>query len=170
MVPGTSLDEVEIGFEEESGTLDYNATLDSYGEDQSIQYLVFNEKDPTYNQIISSWIDKAIDDLRQLKKLSDNWDSYGSPKISIEVIQIAEDFLRNLEYEPLDPPFVVPVSGGSLQLEWQKGNRELEIEFINSSTINYLKVVNDQPLDEGNYYIKNNKKTFSLIRWLIYPK
>ena len=36
MVPGMSLDEVEISFEEESGILDYNATIESYGENQGI--------------------------------------------------------------------------------------------------------------------------------------
>ncbi len=170
MVASTSLGEVEIDFEDESGVLDYNATLESYGEVQSIKYHVPNDRDTTtsHNQIILTWIDKAIDDLMQLKKLPDNWDSYGSPKISIEFIKIAVDFLRNLEYEPLSPPFVVPVSGGSIQLEWQKDNRELEVEFLNTTTLNYLKVVNDHPIDEGIFDIENNKKTFSLIRWLIY--
>jgi hypothetical protein len=120
--------------------------------------------DPDENT--APWLIKATDDLDQIMNLPDNWDSYKSPSISFRLLMNAKNFLSSLEFENVSPPRVVPVSGGGIQFEWQYGNRELEVEFVEESFVGYLKVVNDQPTGEGQFSISDYDSGRLLIKWL----
>ena len=126
---------------------------------------------PTYesDQLVSAidpkWVAKAKYDLDRIMKLPDNWDSYGSPSIPEVLYKNAENFLRSLEVEDIEAPFVAPVSGGGIQFEWQNKTRELEIEFVQSNVFGYLKIIGDEPVDEGEFPIQNYDSARLLIKW-----
>jgi len=126
---------------------------------------------PTYesDQLVSAidpkWLAKAKYDLYRIMKLPDNWDSYGSPSIPEVLYKNAENFLRCLEVEDIEAPFVAPVSGGGIQFEWQNKTRELEIEFVQSNVFGYLKIIGDEPFDEGQFPIQNYDSARLLIKW-----
>lgn len=110
-------------------------------------------------------IEKAIGDLDELSKLPVGWDSYGSPKISNDLIMAAKSFLYLLEFEFIAPR-IVPISGGGIQLEWQIGERELELEFTNSENIGYLKVYNGEPIEESQFNRNDFNTGRNTIQWL----
>ena len=113
----------------------------------------------------TSLIEKAVDDLDALSTLPVGWDSYGSPKISDDLIMAAKRFLYQLEFEFIAPR-VVPISGGGIQLEWQIGERELELEFIDSENIGYLKVCNEEPMEESQFNRNDFNAGRNTIQWL----
>lgn len=113
-----------------------------------------------------TWVAKAKDYLVQLAQLTENWDSYGSPALSPELLKNARDFLDSIEFENIPSPFIAPVPGGGVQFEWLNEYRELEIEFTVQSTIGYLKIVDDESVEEGEIPLNNRASARELIRWL----
>ncbi|MGB2806225.1 MAG: hypothetical protein WBC22_00675 [Sedimentisphaerales bacterium] len=163
------------------GTISGTALLDSIREtiqawtgstSSDIQSWTQLKTNPTYesDQLVSAidpkWLAKAKYDLDRIMKLPDNWDSYGSPSIPEVLYKNAKDFLISLEVEDIEPPFVVPVSGGGIQFEWQNMARELEIEFVQSNVFGYLKIIDDEPVDEGQFSFKDYNSARQLIKWL----
>ncbi|MCF7954683.1 MAG: hypothetical protein K9M75_02665 [Phycisphaerae bacterium] len=124
--------------------------------------------DSTMDSIYTSifLFDRVVGDIDELAKLPRNWDSYGSPEIPKDIIITAKRFINLLEYTPIEPPHVVPISGGGMQFEWQIGERELEIEFVDSENISYLKVNNEEPIDESQIKSSDVIAIQGLIRWL----
>ncbi len=112
-----------------------------------------------------AWLIKAKYDLDRIMALPENWDSYGSPSIPEVLYKNAENFLRSLEVEDIEPPFVAPVSGGGIQFEWQNKARELEIEFVQSNVFGYLKIIGDEPIDEGQFSVQDYNSARLLIKW-----
>jgi hypothetical protein len=113
-----------------------------------------------------TWLAKAKDDLKQLAQLKEDWDSYGSPPLSPELLKNAEEFLNNIEFENIPSPFIAPIPGGGVQFEWFKEGRELEVEFTDRFIIGYLKIVDDESVDEGEITLNNRASARELIRWL----
>ena len=136
--------------------------------DQPYSYPVIYEGDSTTNSFYTatSLFEKAIDDLDELSELPVGWDSYGSDKISSDLIIAAKIFLDQLEYEFIDAPRVVPISGGGIQFEWEMNERELELEFIDPDNIACLKVLNDEPIEESQFNINDFNASRSVIQWL----
>lgn len=112
-----------------------------------------------------AWLIKAKYDLDRIMALPENWDSYGSPSIPEVLYKNAENFLRSLEVEDIQPPFVAPVSGGGIQFEWQNKTRELEIEFVQPNVFGYLKIIGDEPVDEGQFSVQDYDSARLLIKW-----
>jgi hypothetical protein len=72
--------------------------------------------------------------LKELSELEENWDSYGALPISKDVIQFVGRIMDLLEAEP----FICPLNDGGIQIEWELGDRFIELEispnFKNAST------------------------------------
>jgi len=154
-----------------SGPLTQGATLSDISmPEEEPSYRVEYVADSTTDSIyaVTSLIEKAIDDLDALSKLPIDWDSYGSPKISNDLIKAAKNFLNQLEFEFefIAAPRVVPISGGGIQFEWQMGERELELEFIDSDNIGYLKVCKEEPIEENQFNRNDFNAGRNLIQWL----
>ena len=162
------------------GTLSDTALLDSFkqiieawGEQASPYRHPWPQfkTDPTYEseQIVIAidpkWLAKAKYDLDRIMSLPENWDNYGSPSIPEVLYENAENFLRSLEIEDIEPPFVAPVSGGGIQFEWQNKARELEIEFVRANVFGYLKIIGDEPVDEGQFSVQDYNSARLLIEW-----
>jgi hypothetical protein len=80
-------------------------------------------------------IQSALDSLRAL---APNWDGYGAPTIDSAVIDAAKAFVAKLPADLVFPPCVVRMANGTLQLEWHRGPKSLELEFESPSSIRYL--------------------------------
>jgi hypothetical protein len=105
--------------------------------------------------------------IGELMRLPDDWDTYGSPRIQQPAAQKAVQVLSAAAaLEHLPTPQIVPVSGGGLQIEWTSGNRELEIEILPDSSIEYLIAEADQtyeapiPAEHAHLFVQ------SLVHWL----
>jgi hypothetical protein len=104
--------------------------------------------------------------IGELKRLPDDWDSYGSPRIQQLAAQRAVQVLSAAAIEGVRPPQIVPVSGGGLQIEWTSANRELEIEILPDGSIEYLIVEAEQtyegpmPAEHADLFVQG------LVRWL----
>jgi len=95
----------------------------------------------------------ALRTISDLRRLDDNWDTYGSPRIQHAAVERAVQVLRAADREDPPPPRVVPVSGGGLQIGWAAGARELEIEMLPDGSIEFLRAegneVAEAPLPPG---------------------
>ena len=85
------------------------------------------------------WLTDVLPRLEELATLEENWDSYGSPPPPLELmsdalalVQRAERLLgyRRRQETAIPTPSIVPLSGGGVQIEWQRPVKELELEFF----------------------------------------
>lgn len=95
------------------------------------------------------WQVEAVKKIFSFQSLVKNWDSYGSEPIAQGAISLAMDLINHVGFGNVPAPRVIPVSGGGIQLEWVKGNRELEVEVHPNGTIEYLSAYNGEPTGEA---------------------
>jgi len=99
-------------------------------------------------------------------RLSDNWNSYGSIPPTRTVLHIAKvllfDLLDDREMPVLD---ISPIHDGGIQIEWHKGIREFELEVFPDGHFEFLKIENDEHLEEGPASLS---KVNSLISWVLH--
>lgn len=74
------------------------------------------------------WLGKTLPGVIRLTDLTHGRDSYGSPPINMLALRGAARLLAHLAQDAPVQPTIVPVPGGGIQLEWQVGQRGLEIE------------------------------------------
>jgi len=123
---------------------------------------------------ISKWQKDVLIRLLELIRLPKNWDSYGSEPPRQSVANLTWIILGTLELEHLPTPFIAPVSGGGLQIEWQIGNRGLELEILIDGLVNYLKTEGAESIEEGQLeFVEEGQLEIAkvsvqhLISWLI---
>lgn len=93
----------------------------------------------------------AITVINDITKLKENWDSYGAERISVTTALRAINFLYeslrafNNRGITLPSPFTVPCPDGTIQFEWEKENKELEIVIPHNieDKINFLQIKGD---------------------------
>lgn len=109
-------------------------------------------------------MEQAIERLRELSQLPDNWDGYGSPKITQEAKQSVMGLLACMRSYAIPSIRLDPVSGGGVQFEWEIGLRALEIEVLPDGSVEYL-VAEGQNMKEDAL---NNPATLPLLlQWLM---
>jgi hypothetical protein len=114
----------------------------------------------------AGFVDGMVAALDSLRALTPNWDGYGGAAINPAVIDAAKSFIVKLADERAPRPRVVPMSDGTLQLEWHAGAKSLELEFESPSTIRYLKWHPDRRIEEENSFpISDIQTAVRLIRW-----
>ncbi len=111
---------------------------------------------------------RALSQLNAIAQLADDWDSYGSPRLSEELYSSAKKLVDLIQDAFVSQaPDVVPVSGGGVQFEWQYGGCELEIEFSSPFEVAYLKVFEDESMEEGVFSIEEMEtEVRKLLSWL----
>lgn len=138
--------------------------------DQTKQVHVIQVSDTSVSKYDFELMGKSeiLKQLNIINNLPDNWDSYGSPKLERGLFVNARQFVRFLDSLFIDSaPDVVPISGGGVQFEWQYGGRELEIEFSTNSIIEYLKVDEDENMEENLFSIEQMTDEIpKLFSWL----
>lgn len=65
--------------------------------------------------------------FKELLELPENWDTYGAPRISIDVLVPVAKILWNLGRMRMTPE-LYPVNHGGVQLEWRSNLAEIELE------------------------------------------
>lgn len=124
---------------------------------------------PQRRIITISPLDFIKNDLRRLAALEHNWDTYGAPPINADILASVERFVTSL-YAVIDfpKPTVVPCSNGGVQLEWNRDNKTLELEFESPDTVHYLRW---QPADgiedEDLCPVSNTCHLVRLVKWFI---
>jgi len=85
--------------------------------------------------IIRERYDQLFNRVGQLIALPKNWDSYGGNAISEDCVSRAIKILKHLVEVrdrtgiSLPVPFVAPLSSGGIQIEWEEGERYLELSL-----------------------------------------
>ena len=77
--------------------------------------------------------------LDTLSKLPAGWNGYGADPIDPAIIAVARRFLADLSLDAVGHPQILPMTRGRLQLEWNRGDRSLELEFEDIESIHFLK-------------------------------
>lgn len=95
----------------------------------------------------------VIDSLKTIfgfKQLTQNWDSYGSPPPTRESINSASGIIKSVStHEELSYPHIMAVSGGGIQISWEKNNRELDLVILHSGEVEFLQSEGDDVIGEG---------------------
>jgi hypothetical protein len=114
------------------------------------------------------FVDEVHTALDSLGTLAPNWDGYGAPAIDPAVIEAAKSFITKLPEDLVSRPHVVPMSNGTLQLEWHDGPKSLELEFESPSSIRYLQWHPEQGVEgEDSFPVTNVETAVDLIRWFL---
>ncbi len=107
-------------------------------------------------------------DIDALDRLQPNWDGYGAPAIDPQVLAAAKQFVTGLPDNLASRPHVVPLSNGTLQLEWHAGPKTLELEFESARSIRFLQW--DPPTgveQEDSISVRDTERAIDLIHWFM---
>ena len=117
---------------------------------------------------MNEWQIVATKKILGLKSLGTNWDSYGSPPVTNLAVNSALHLVKYAGIGNSPTPRVIPVSGGGIQLEWESGARELEIEIQANGVIMYLPVHDGEPAEicdlDPRAFTREVKQ---LLSWLV---
>lgn len=116
---------------------------------------------------LSSWQIAAVIGILKAANLPDDWDGYGSPPPLQSVVNASIRLLIGVNFDDLPNPYVIPVSGGGLQIEWSVAQRELELEILPDGSVEFLKAERGQPLEEGKLVPVSSSAIQPLLAWLI---
>lgn len=122
-----------------------------------------------YVRDLNEWQVDAVKKILSFQPLTltPNWDSYGSEPMNQRAIDVALNLVHDVGFRNIPAPRVIPVSGGGIQLEWVKENRELEVEIHPDGTIAYLVVHNGEPTSEDEIEPREVLlQTERLLSWL----
>jgi len=119
----------------------------------------------------NEWIEKVLRLLHRVAELPYNWDGEGSPRPDPGIVSAVKGLLDRLQDSRLGAipvAFVCPVGGGGIQLEWSSSGKHLEIEFMDVSTIVFLKeelTPQGESMASGEYPLANVESTRQLLDW-----
>ena len=106
-----------------------------------------------------------IDQILGFRALPQNWDSYGSRPIDDRATACSLVLLIQAELHEAHAPFVSPVPGGGVQLEWQFGRRALEFEALPDGSAQFLRV-DGETMSEGPLDPSDQTQVRTHIQWL----
>ncbi len=111
-------------------------------------------------------LQQMFDKLAALASLPENWDGYGSLPLQPLAKKTASNLLRMIFLHGLPIPHFVPVSGGGIQMEWQKNKREMELEVLPNGEILFLVVDQTGRMQEGSLPHSLSPTMQALAAWL----
>jgi len=87
-----------------------------------------------------SWHRWAVDELDQLKLLSEGWDGDQAPRPDRFMVASACGFVDYLAQHlaGLPAPYIALSPNSTVIFTWSQGERTLDVEFRNSDTVNYF--------------------------------
>lgn len=116
--------------------------------------------------IFGAWAIEPIRTALELATLEAGWDAEGSPPPTREAVRVAINIITviaELDIHDLPGPRIVPVPGGGVQLEWQLGDRYLEIEVAPDGSAGYLAVSDTGEEDEQEFPVWAPRQVKDLI-------
>ena len=117
--------------------------------------------------LLSQWQVQAVKMVLQTANLLENWDTYGSAAPTPAAVDTAMALIMQIDLEDIPVPYVVPVPGGGIQLEWIMNQRELELEVLPDGSVEFLKTESGQPTQEGPLARASPPEIASLVAWLV---
>jgi len=120
----------------------------------------------------SSWFYEAVNAISALERLSDNWDGYGSPRISPMALLKATQLVSGMSSDCLPLPEICPAPGGGVGIHWTLGARELEFTIYPNGAIRFLKVLGElrtgaETLEDGTLLGTGSTDVRPFVRWLV---
>lgn len=110
---------------------------------------------------------EALRSILSLGKLSENWDSYGSQPPNQNSIDLACRLIDGTEEENFCPPKPIPVSGGAIQLIWERGPNSLEIIVTSDGFLEILSSEGEEIVLEKEYKANDLALAQSLLsNWM----
>lgn len=109
----------------------------------------------------------VLQSLDELSAFKANWDGYGAAPLSSGNLDAAKRFVESL-FDNAPTPKVVPMTRGRVQLEWHRGNRSLELEFENPTTVHFLQWDSDRGLEtEDTVPARQAGFLMGLVNWFM---
>src|SRR5437660_11024519 len=104
---------------------------------------VLSSANGTMTQLVrgATWEAEAYRRALALKDLPDNWDRPRSGKPTVPAVNATLTFIEHvaaLDLVGLGAPFVAPMSHGGVQLEWEHGQRQLDVELLPDGTARFV--------------------------------
>lgn len=94
------------------------------------------------------WLLQTRQALDALLELPDGWDSYGAKRIDKERVKATLGLLLGILRDDTPPPSCVPVSDGSVQIEWHTAGVDLEVSVLPGEVIE----VSFEDLQTGQFW------------------
>lgn len=85
-----------------------------------------------------AWQAPALNSICRFLEMDEGWDSYGAKAIGKHTAMFTLEFMQQLMQPETPPPNIVPTSVGGIQLEWNKGNIDLEVHVRAPYEIEFL--------------------------------
>mgnify|MGYP001374707901 CR=1 FL=1 len=104
--------------------------------------------------------------LVSLPSLTPNWDGYGSPQITDIAINGAAYILNTTQVARLPQPYIGPVTGGGVQIEWHLPERAVELEVCPDGSVGYITIEGDEYSDDMYLPSYLDSRVFGLLNWL----
>ncbi|QDU47607.1 hypothetical protein Mal52_61420 [Symmachiella dynata] len=105
--------------------------------------LVFARRD-----FVADWLQDRLIALDQLRKLEENWDSYGARSVDLTSIAIAAAIIKLLaEVIGICRPNIAASPAGNVGLswEWEDCSRELDVEILPDISFRYSYLDEENP-------------------------
>lgn len=115
---------------------------------------------------LCSWQVDALHKLATFELLPPNWDSYGSPRPSDNVLDFTRSLIAGITVTSVPAPRIIPISGGGIQLYWEKGTHEIDLKVHSDLTSSALVVENGEILAETPIQSLSASMINALLSWL----
>jgi hypothetical protein len=130
-----------------------------------IEHTQLGQSIPLYKE----WQARAIKAALDLVSIPETWERSGQVRPTPGAIERALEMIRlagNLDLDDLREPFVLPLAGGGVQLEWEQADRRVEIELWNDGTLGYLQLEGGEQIPEGEGDLWPISQVKGLLGWL----
>jgi len=108
----------------------------------------------------------VVEQLNDLRRLRFGWDGYRGAPISKEIITAAIAMINALDDHIAPRPRVVPTTSGGLQLEWNRPDRALELEFEKRDMVHYLRWEPAALIEDEDFTPPTDmERIHELIKW-----
>ncbi|CAN5570107.1 hypothetical protein BH11PLA2_BH11PLA2_36230 [soil metagenome] len=116
--------------------------------------------------IEKAWVRVAIAKLEKIGRLKHDWDSYGGSPLDKKTQDSTYKLIMSIDDQELPNPHMELGSDGSVQMEWQKDNKELDFGIHGDSTVEFIKSYDDQIIETGSTGITIGDGVRPLTEWL----
>ncbi len=114
--------------------------------------------------ISQKWRDQAFEEIKTLDLLPPATDEWTPRKPTYAAVAQARTLLNTTDEAKISPPYIMPTIDGGIDFEWTRNERELDIAVSSGGSIEYVKLVDRSPLEEGQL---NFHHLAALTDWLI---
>lgn len=110
----------------------------------------------------------VLQSLQELQGFEANWDGYGAAPLDPANLDAARRVIESLPNDAASTPMVVPMTRGRVQLEWHRGNRSLELEFENPTSVHFLQWDSDQGVEKEDTVSADEADILTaLLNWFL---